>query len=240
LIDDLRGSAERERQLVADASHELRTPLAALRTRLDLAEGVRHDPDALYADIVAARRSVDRLQSLTDGLLVLSRIDAGAQGESTLLQVRAELADAIDRARMLAADRELSIDFVAPPDPPRDGRYGLDPADVGRILDNLLANAVEATADGGTITATLVEHAGELLLSVSDDGPGIPEEFLSIATERFTRPDAARSRSVGAGTGLGLGLSIVAGLARAAGGELQLRNLVPHGLGVMVRLPRLP
>jgi signal transduction histidine kinase len=237
LISDLRGSADRERQLVADASHELRTPLAALRTRLELAERVRHDPDALYADIVEARRSINRLQSLTDGLLVLSRIDAGTlQGESTLLEVRTELADATDRARMLAADRELSIDFDAPPDSPTDARYPLAPSDVGRILDNLLANAIAATADGGTITAALVTDEDELLLSVDDDGPGVPPGFLSVATERFSRPDAARGRSGGAG----LGLSIVAGLTQAAGGQLQLRNLVPHGLGVVVRVPRLP
>ncbi|PPG90893.1 sensor histidine kinase [Rathayibacter sp. AY1F3] len=233
LIEDLRESADRERRLVADASHELRTPLAALRTRLELAERVRDDPAALYADVVDARRSIDRLQSLTDGLLILSRIDAGtAVGDAPSTALREEVTDSVDRARMLARDRDLAIDFVAPASA-RATRYAVSPTDFGRILDNLLANAVAATPDGGSITATLVERSGEAVLSVDDDGPGVPEAFLAVATDRFTRPDAARSRDGGAG----LGLAIVAGLSRSAGGELTIRNLVPRGLGVEVRLP---
>ncbi|WP_323742821.1 MULTISPECIES: HAMP domain-containing sensor histidine kinase [unclassified Rathayibacter] len=233
LIEDLRESADRERQLVADASHELRTPLAALRTRLELAERVRDDPAALYADIVDARRSIDRLQSLTDGLLILSRIDAGTvAGDASSAALREEVTDSVDRARMLARDRDLAIDFVAPSSSVA-ARYPISPTDFGRILDNLLANAVAATSDGGSITATLVERAEEIVLSVDDDGPGVPESFLAVATDRFTRPDAARSREGGAGLGLG----IVAGLSRAAGGQFTIRNLVPHGLGVEVRIP---
>ncbi|PPI21105.1 sensor histidine kinase [Rathayibacter sp. AY1B5] len=233
LIADLRESADRERRLVADASHELRTPLAALRTRLELAERVRDDPAALYADVVDARRSIDRLQSLTDGLLILSKIDAGTvTGDASSSALREEVTGSVDRIRMLARDRDLAIDFVAPVSA-HAARYPVSPTDFGRILDNLLSNAVAATPDGGSITATLVERPGEAVLSVDDDGPGVPEAFLAVATDRFTRPDAARSRDGGAG----LGLAIVAGLSRAAGGELRLRNLVPHGFGAEVRIP---
>jgi signal transduction histidine kinase len=233
LIEDLRESADRERRLVADASHELRTPLAALRTRLELAERVRDDPAALYADVVDARRSIDRLQSLTDGLLILSRIDAGTvAGDASSAALREEVADSVDRVRMLARDRDLAIDFVAPASTVS-ARYPVSPTDFGRILDNLLANAVTATPDGGSVTATLVERAEEIVLSVDDDGPGVPDAFLAVATDRFTRPDAARSREGGAG----LGLAIVAGLSRAAGGQFTIRNLAPHGLGVEVRIP---
>lgn len=239
LIADLRESAERERQLVADASHELRTPLAALRTRLELSERVRGDPDALHADIVDARRSVDRLQELTDGLLLLSRIDAGAStGSADAAALRAELADAVDRARMLARARDLAIEFQVPPAAsPAFGassaRYGVSPADLGRILDNLLGNAVRATPDGGAIVAALREDPDGLCVTVTDDGPGVPESFLAVATDRFTRPDAARS----GGSGAGLGLAIVDGLTRAAGGTLLLRNIRPHGLAAEIHLP---
>lgn len=234
LIEALRESADRERQLVADASHELRTPIAALRTRFELAERLRDDPAALYADVVDARRSIDRLQSLTDGLLLLSRIDAGTvKGDAASAALRDELTAGVDRARMLARDRDLTIDFVAPvaEDP---GRYPISPAEFGRILDNLLSNAVTATPDGGSVTATLVERPEEIVLTVDDDGPGVPESFLAVATSRFTRPDIARSRDGGAG----LGLAIVAGLTEAADGRLRIRNLVPHGLGVEIRIPR--
>ncbi|PPF55626.1 sensor histidine kinase [Clavibacter michiganensis] len=241
LIADLRESAERERQLVADASHELRTPLAALRTRLELSDRVRGDPDALHADIVDARRSVDRLQELTDGLLLLSRIDAGASAGSADADadaLREELADAVDRARMVARSRDLAIEFHLPPTADRipgatPARYGIASADLGRILDNLLGNAVRATPDGGAIVATLAEDADGLHVSVVDDGPGMPEGFHQVATQRFTRPDAARSGSGGAG----LGLAIVDGLTRAAGGALRLRDLSPHGLAAEIHLP---
>lgn len=234
LVAGLRESADRERQLVADASHELRTPLAALRTRLELAERVRDDPVALYADVVNARRSIDRLQSLTDGLLILSKIDAGTvTGQARSVALREELVDSIDRARMLASDRALAIDFVAPL-PPTLGRYSISPAEFGRILENLLTNAVSATPDGGSVTATLIERQEEIVLTVNDDGPGVPDAFLAVATDRFTRPDAARNRDGGAG----LGLAIVAGLTHASGGQLRLRNLAPHGLGVDVHIPR--
>lgn len=234
LIAGLRDSADRERQLVADASHELRTPLAALRTRLELAERVREDPVALYADVLDARRSIDRLQSLTDGLLILSRIDAGTvRGDAGSAALHDELAEGVDRARMLARERDLAIDFVAP-SAPGSARYPIAPAEFGRILDNLLANAVAATPDGGSVTATLVERDSELLLTVDDDGPGVPDAFLAVATDRFSRPDAARSRDGGAG----LGLAIVAGLTEAAGGRMRIRNRVPHGLDVEIRIPR--
>ncbi|NQX29982.1 HAMP domain-containing histidine kinase [Microbacteriaceae bacterium VKM Ac-2854] len=234
LIEGLRDSADRERQLVADASHELRTPLAALRTRLELAERVRDDPAALYADVVDARRSIDRLQSLTDGLLLLSKIDAGTvAGDASSAALRDELADGVDRSRMLARERDLAIDFVAPASSGV-GRYPIAPAEFGRIIDNLLSNAVAATPDGGSVTATVIEREDELVLTVDDDGPGVPDAFLAVATDRFSRPDAARNREGGAG----LGLAIVSGLTGTSGGSMRIRNLVPHGLGVEIRIPR--
>jgi len=73
-----------------------------------------------------------------------------------------------------------------------------------------------------------------LRVTVTDDGPGMPEAFLAVATDRFTRPDAARG---GDGSGAGLGLAIVDGLTRAAGGTLRLANLSPHGLAAEIHLP---
>jgi two-component system OmpR family sensor kinase len=165
--------------------------------------------------------------------LILSTIDAGtATGEASTTTLRDELADAIDRARMLARDRVLTIDFVAPLPTPS-GQYPISPADFGRIVDNLLTNAVQATPDGGSITATLTERLDAIVLTVQDDGPGVPEAFLAVATDRFTRPDAARSRAGGAG----LGLAIVAGLVRSSGGALRIRNLATRGLAAEVSIP---
>mgnify|MGYP000258105280 CR=1 FL=1 len=114
-------------------------------------------------------------------------------------------------------------------------QYAIDAQAFGRLADNLLANAIAAVGAGGTVTAEITQTPDALTLTVSDDGPGMPPEFLPIAFERFTRPDASRTSSTG---GSGLGLALVSALAREAGGEATLQNTHP-GLRVTVRLPKM-
>lgn len=291
LIRRLRASAERERQMVSDASHELRTPLAVLRGQLELAELDAGDSDALLADIRSSRRTALRLGQLANNLLELSRIEAGPRsGLTDWRTLTDELADAIDRARLLAASPEadtppISIDFDYNPrkTPPGDTLVGLSPTDFGRILDNLIGNAITAiaadaagsdaedgaegagdTGDGSdddaavdgeraqgdrgddasgeslaaehrdaTVTAELAATESEVILTVTDSGPGMPPEFIPVALDRFTRADGART----AHSGGGLGLAIVGALAESAGGSVVLANAVGGGLVVTVILP---
>ncbi|MGO4594665.1 sensor histidine kinase [Leifsonia sp. 2TAF2] len=251
LILRLRASADRERQMVSDASHELRTPLAVLRGQLELAELDAGDPDALLADVRSSHATAIRLAQLANNLLELSRIEAGpSSGRIDWRTLVDELTDAIDRARLLVSSDDeaagISVDFEYDPRrrPDPRARVALSPTDFGRILDNLLGNAITAIRSSGgehpdaTVTATLElstdEDGGEaVVLTVCDSGPGMPEEFIPVALDRFTRADGARTGQSGGG----LGLAIVGALADAADGRVVLANASPSGLTATVTLP---
>ncbi|MFK3671895.1 sensor histidine kinase [Leifsonia aquatica] len=247
LIRRLRASADRERQMVSDASHELRTPLAVLRGQLELAELDAGDPTALLHDIRSSHATALRLGQLANNLLELSRIEAGpTSGRIDWRTFVDELTDAIDRARLLASGDDdagsISVDFEYDPRrrPDADARIALSPTDVGRILDNLLGNAITAIRSvpghgDATVTAEVAVDADRVVLTMRDTGPGMPEDFIPVALDRFTRADGARTSTSGAGGGLGL--AIVAALAGAAGGEVVLANGRPNGLVVAVSLP---
>lgn len=250
LILRLRASADRERQMVSDASHELRTPLAVLRGQLELAELDAGDADALLTDIRSSHATAMRLAQLASNLLELSRIEAGpSSGRIDWRTLLDELTDAIDRARLLVSSDDeasgISVDFEYDPRqrPQPGARVALSPTDFGRILDNLLGNAITAirgSSEGqdATVTAALAladdEDGGEaIVLTVRDSGPGMPEEFIPVALDRFTRADGSRTGQSGGG----LGLAIVGALAEAAGGRVVLANAEPSGLTATVTLP---
>jgi signal transduction histidine kinase len=239
LIADLRASADREKQLVSDASHELRTPLAVLRGELELAELDSGDPDALLNDVRQAHQTVLRLSTLATNLLELSRIDAhGQRGSSGWAQLEDELAAAIDRMRQMAAVRRIEcvIDFEVTTDAPPHGAIALSPGEFGRVVDNLIANsitAIGAAKGAGMVTARLSHTEASVELSIVDDGPGMPADFVPIALDRFTRVDSARNTT----TGSGLGLAIVAGLVDAARGGIHLSSSAHEGLTVDITLP---
>ncbi|HEU0205832.1 MAG TPA: HAMP domain-containing sensor histidine kinase [Pseudolysinimonas sp.] len=233
-LQRIRLSVDREKQMVSDAAHELRTPLAALRTQLELAHDDFDDPDALRLEIVAAEASVARLSSLAGNLLELARLEqASGFGSITDAAMADELAEAIDRARLLAVPKDARIVFSCELQPGT--RYPLDRATLGRLLDNLLSNAVAAIAHGGSIEVELATVADVVVLSVRDDGHGVPDSFLPRAFDRFSRADDSRSSRSG---GSGLGLALVKAISVNAGGNVTIRNTNP-GLEVQVTLPRL-
>lgn len=239
LIADLRASADREKQLVSDASHELRTPLAVLRGELELAELDSGDPDALLADVRQAHQTVLRLSTLATNLLELSRIDAhGQRGSATWPELGDELAAAIDRMRQAAVVRRIEcvIDFEVAVDVPPHGAIALSLGEFGRVVDNLISNsitAIGAAKGAGTVTARLSHTANSVELSIADDGPGMPADFVPVAFDRFSRADSARNTT----TGSGLGLAIVAGLVDAARGSIRLSSRPDEGLTVDITLP---
>jgi len=233
-LQRIRLSVDREKQMVSDAAHELRTPLAALRTQLELAHDDFDDPEALRLEIVAAEASVARLSSLAANLLELARLEQSTElGTITGATMTDELGEAVDRARLLAVSKDARIGFGSELD--TDTRFPLDRATFGRLLDNLLSNAVAAIAHGGTIQVDLAPTQDGAALSVRDDGPGVPESFLPRAFDRFSRPDDARSSRSG---GSGLGLALVKAIAVGTGGDVTMRNRNP-GLEVLVTIPHL-
>ncbi|CAN5259579.1 hypothetical protein BH11ACT3_BH11ACT3_21340 [soil metagenome] len=236
LLGRVRASTHREKQMVSDAAHELRTPLASLRTQLELAHDDVGDADALARHLRSAESSVDRLASLASNLLELSRLEAAESSPprhtETAVLVR-ELMGAVDRARLvaLATGTEVAFDLSATDE---QHAYPLDAQAFGRIVDNLLSNAVAAAASGA-VDASLTQDDHALTLVVSDDGAGMPDDYIAHAFERFSRPDIARGSHSG---GSGLGLALVHALVSAAGGTVELHNTTP-GFQATVTLPNM-
>ena len=232
LIADLRASAARERQMVSDASHELRTPLAVLQAQLELLRA--GNQETFNADIHGAERATARLTELVGSLLELSRLDAGrAPTPTTVGAVLDEAGEAIDRARLRAMSDTVEIDLVVPTSATSSAVVSISDLLYGRVLDNLLSNALRAVASRGRIDVTITQEQDRLITVVTDDGPGISPEFLPHAFDRFSQQDESRGTTHGSG----LGLAIVAAAAAAAGGTVALENRDPTGLIVTMTLP---
>ncbi|MFS0729867.1 HAMP domain-containing sensor histidine kinase [Curtobacterium sp. 1P10AnD] len=268
-----RQATERERQMVSDASHELRTPLAILTTQLDLASLDGDDATALAAHIERAKLSVARLSRLANDLLALSRIeeserreqDGAEQPTTGWSDLGDEVMAAVDRVRLIASAKDITVDFDleaptthgrtvtggsggsgAGTDDSSEPRYRLDTGGMAQLVTNIAGNAVAALPRGGGIFVSWRSTDGEGILQVTDDGPGVPESFIPVAFDRFTRPDEARKSrpnpdpATGAITmpgGSGLGLAIVRAIAERAGGTASLRNVRSGGLEVTITVP---
>ena len=233
-ITSVRASADRERQMVDDASHELRTPVAVLRTQLQLAHISTGDAKALEEQITAAEVTVDRLANLTTNLLILSRIEAGDDTQETRMDaLLAEFLSSMDRAILLGSTHSVSVDFVTEPIDP-ELTVSIVPADFAGLIDNLVANAIAASRKGSVVDVRLEKVDDRLILSVLDSGSGIPDDFLPVAFDRFTRGDSSRLKAIG---GNGLGLAIVRAIAVRTGGEARLEQRTSGGVCAVVELP---
>ncbi|MGK9147110.1 HAMP domain-containing histidine kinase [Plantibacter flavus] len=230
-----RSAAEREREMVSAASHELRTPIAVMTTQLELAHRSFGDADALERVVREAEGSLHRLARLASNLLELSRLDANPTDDrtTTARALESELMEAVDRGRLLAGAGGPAIEFsVALQDDATS--FGVSSTSFSRVLDNLLANALAATPQTGTVRLELRQLDDELVLTVTDTGRGLPEEFIPRAFERFSRPGEARDVASG---GSGLGLALVDAIIRGAGGEARIANGDSGGAAVTVTLP---
>lgn len=230
LIQELRSSASRERRVTADAAHELRTPLAVLAAQVELAE--RRPQDADLGDV---RASVDLLARLADTLLALSRADspeAPPPGSAPVSELVTEAMGAVDHGRLLAPEGVL-VDLELDDAVDETATAGIDTTAFGRILMNLIGNAL--AAGPASVVAVHLRTGDEgLVLRVSDDGPGVPPEFLPYAFDRFARSMGTRGTG---SSGAGLGLALVQRLAERSGGSAALENGAAGGAVATVRVP---
>ena len=235
----VRASSAREKQVVSDAAHELRTPLSALKTQLELAHDDFDDANALAAQIVAAEKSVARLSSLASNLLELSRLTGQPvpTRPSSADDLVSELMGSIDRARMIGLANSAEVGFTVSPVSSVNARarFAISAENFGRLADNLLANSLAAIPVGGSVDAELTEEPQAIVLRVTDTGPGMAEDFLPHAFDRFSRPDDSRTASTG---GSGLGLALVQAIATAANGTVHLQN-TGSGLTATVSIPKM-
>jgi len=234
-ITSVRETAAREKQMVSDASHELRTPLAVLKAQLELAHLSEGDAAALAADLRLAEDSVERLSRLATNLLVLSALEASHEVQSAPWPaIVAEFVAASDRARLLAQDKAINMEFDVD-DAASDIHYRISTTHFAQVIDNLISNALRAVPLAGKVRATLLQDPAGMRLTVDDSGPGMPADFIGIALDRFTRPDRQRGAATG---GSGLGLSIVSAIVSSSSGQLRLANRPGGGFSVTVTIPR--
>ncbi|HVH57296.1 MAG TPA: ATP-binding protein, partial [Vicinamibacterales bacterium] len=234
-ISDLRRADQIRRDFVANVSHELRTPLTAVRGYVEaLMDGVT-DPAQANRFLTTIARHTFRMERLVQDLLRLARLDAGQEMLERVPCNVAALFDAIeaDLADRLEERRQSVVRHVAP-----DATAVLaDPAKLQDALRNLLENASNYAPEASTITLGAGRQGDRVAITVSDEGPGIPEEDLTRVFERFYRVDKARSRGANDRGGTGLGLAIVKHLVELHGGRITAGNRPTGGAVLTAELP---
>jgi signal transduction histidine kinase len=220
-----------QRAFLADASHQLRTPLTALHLRLENLEDTLEDEQ--QADLTAALAEADRLSRIVDGLLTLARTEGGVRPAREPVDVKGVLRDRADAWSALAEERQVALTCELPVahDQPGPNFMALGcPGHLEQILDNFLANALEATPAAGKVVLLAVPTGDAIEVHVIDDGPGMSPADRTRAFDRFWRQEGAPHG------GSGLGLAIVAQLARMSGGTTWLDASPTGGIDAVVRL----
>ena len=230
-------SETKVRQFVADASHELRNPLAAIRGYAELTRRSREEmpADAAYA-MSRVESEAGRMSRLVEDLLLLARLDSGPALDVQVTDLTELVIDAVNDARAAGPDHSWSLDLPAVPVTALGDSHRLH-----QVIANLLANARTHTPPGTRVQTGIAAADGQAVISVIDDGPGIPVEIQDHVFERFTRADTSRMRAAGAGQGrsTGLGLAIVAAVVEAHGGTVTVTS-APGRTAFAVQLPLAP
>ena len=233
------------RQFVSNVSHELRTPLTSLRSYVEaLNDGAMADPQLAPRFLNVIQDETDRMIRMITSLLSLSRLDQGTTKINLELVNFNEFFNYIlDRFDMLLAkDREkaekagttvkrYTIKRIFTH---KDLWVEIDPDKLTQAIDNIMNNAIKYSPDGGIITCRLVDTQNNLILSIADQGLGIPRKDIKKVFERFYRVDKARSRQQG---GTGLGLSIAKEVIEAQGGHIWVNSAENRGSTFYISLP---
>jgi two-component system OmpR family sensor kinase len=222
-----RRAQDRLRSFVADAGHELRTPLATLHGWIDLyVQGGLRDQDQLDHAMERMQAEVDRMRLLVDELALLAHLDAAQPVNRGPVDVVALAGEVVDDARVVTADRAITLRGVAEAVVDGDGPR------IQQVLRNLVGNAVQHTRPGTPVTVTVTSQEGDVAVEVHDAGEGIAPEHLPHVFERFYRVDPARG-----GGSSGLGLAIVEAIVAAHGGTAGVTSAPGHGTTVRVTFP---
>jgi heavy metal sensor kinase len=231
MISRLEDAICNSKRFVADASHEIRTPLTVLHGELESLAQAPHVDHGIRESLGSMLEEVERLAAVVEGLLVVSRLDAGeAQAERVQFDLAQLVTTTADQMSLLAEDKNITVLCEAAERIIVEG----DRARLKQVVVNLLDNAIKYTPAGGVVRLQVMAQEGHAVLDVMDNGIGIPPEALPYVFERFFRVDRSRSRDQG---GAGLGLSIVKSICTAHGAEIQVMAQPEGGSRFRIRQP---
>lgn len=217
------------RRFVADASHELRTPLASIRGYSELyLTGAAADEESVDRAMTRIQSEALRTGGLVEDLLLLARLDQGADLAATEADLTRIVSDAVADAKAIEPDRSIALDL-----PEQSLGLVADEGRLRQVVANLLANT-RAHAPGSAVEVSLSADGEVATLVVRDDGPGMDAEQASHVFERFWRADDTRNRRTG---GSGLGLSIIAAIVEAHNGSISVETAPGAGATFRVRVP---
>lgn len=232
LTGRLQTTEEARRRFVSDASHEMKTPLAGIKLLTDsILQTENIDPETTREFVSDIGDEASRLERITEDLLRLTRLDSGAIDPAVRVEVKPVLERASRMLQPVAKERGVTLRCQA-----EDAAAVLATSgDVHQILYNLMENGVKYTPAGGFVSAAVSVQEGQVVMTVEDNGIGIPPEDMPHIFERFYRVDKARSRQIG---GTGLGLSIVGDTVQRRSGEITVSPRVGGGTVFTVRFPQ--
>jgi two-component system, OmpR family, phosphate regulon sensor histidine kinase PhoR len=220
-------------EFVANVSHELRTPLSLIKGYVEtLLDGARDNPETATRFLQTIDRNAERLKLLIEDLLAISELESGrVKLNLQAVALGSSVTKVLEDFKARAAAKSVTLVNQAP-----DLAVRADPDRLEQVLGNLVDNAIKYGRAGGTVTVgARPTDAGQVEVSVQDDGPGIPPDALERIFERFYRVDKARSREQG---GTGLGLAIVKHLVQSHGGRVWASSQLNQGATFCFTLPR--
>jgi two-component system, OmpR family, phosphate regulon sensor histidine kinase PhoR len=224
-ITELKKLEQVRKDFVANVSHELKTPITSIKGFSEtLLDGAMDDKQALEAFLTIILKESDRLQSLVEDLLELSRIEQhGFKLVVENLDLNKQLSEAVTMVEASASEKNITLDLKA------DNANTIIPGDIYRLKQvfiNLLSNAIAYTPNGGAVSVEINNQTEDAIVLVKDTGIGIDKSEISRIFERFYRVDKARSRNSG---GTGLGLAIVKHIMEAHKGTIEVQSEVGKG-----------
>lgn len=216
----LQEAKQQRADLIAWVSHDLQTPLTSIQAILEaLADGVVKEPESVQRYLVTAQREIRSLSTLIDDLFQVAKLDAGGLVLERMPSSLSDLiSDTLESFSQVASQAgvHLTGEVAAKTDP-----VDMDVRHIGRVLNNLVSNAMRYTPAGGTVAISAHRTGAQVEVSVSDNGEGIPSEDLPHIFESFYRGEKSRSRATG---GAGLGLAIARGIIQAHGGQIWVES----------------
>lgn len=228
-FDEQRRIETRLRQFASDASHELRTPVQTIRGYAELYRmGALAEPERLDDAMRRTEQESVRMAALVEDLLMLARFDNARPIEKLLVDIAVLAHDAASDARAVQPSRAIEVDAQG------DAMVIGDEHSLRQVISNVVGNALTHTPIEAAIRISVEAVGGDVVVTVSDNGPGIPADVADRAFERFVRADASRSRKAG---GSGLGLAIVQAAVEAHNGTVTLQSISGEGTTITVRLP---